>query len=29
LPYDSGSAGPIEAYKLTSAEGHLWREIAA
>jgi glucose-6-phosphate 1-dehydrogenase len=29
LPYDAGSAGPIEAYKLTSAEGHLWREIAA
>jgi glucose-6-phosphate 1-dehydrogenase len=29
LPYDPGSAGPIEAYKLTSADGHLWREIAA
>jgi glucose-6-phosphate 1-dehydrogenase len=28
-PYDPGSAGPIEAYKLTSADGHLWREIAA
>jgi glucose-6-phosphate 1-dehydrogenase len=28
LPYDPGSAGPIEAYKLTNAEGHLWREIA-
>jgi glucose-6-phosphate 1-dehydrogenase len=27
--YNPGSAGPIEAYKLTSAEGHLWREIAA
>ena len=29
LAYDAGSAGPIEAYKLTSADGHLWREIAA
>jgi glucose-6-phosphate 1-dehydrogenase len=29
LPYDPGGAGPIEAYKLTSAENHLWREIAA
>jgi glucose-6-phosphate 1-dehydrogenase len=29
LPYDPGSAGPIDAYKLTSADGHLWREIAA
>jgi glucose-6-phosphate 1-dehydrogenase len=29
LPYDPGSAGPIDAYKLTGAEGHLWREIAA
>jgi glucose-6-phosphate 1-dehydrogenase len=29
LPYDPGGAGPIEAYKLTSADGHLWREIAA
>jgi glucose-6-phosphate 1-dehydrogenase len=28
-PYDAGGAGPIEAYKLTSADGHLWREIAA
>jgi glucose-6-phosphate 1-dehydrogenase len=28
-PYDPGSAGPIEAYKLTSSDGHLWREIAA
>jgi glucose-6-phosphate 1-dehydrogenase len=28
-PYDPGSAGPIEAYKLTGADGHLWREIAA
>ncbi len=28
LTYDPGSSGPIEAYKLTSAEGHLWREIA-
>jgi glucose-6-phosphate 1-dehydrogenase len=27
--YDPGSAGPIDAYKLTSADGHLWREIAA
>jgi glucose-6-phosphate 1-dehydrogenase len=29
LPYDQGSAGPIQAYKLTSADGHLWREIEA
>jgi glucose-6-phosphate 1-dehydrogenase len=29
LPYDAGSAGPIEAYKLTGVGGHLWREIAA
>ena len=29
LLYDPGSAGPIEVYKLTSADGHLWREIAA
>jgi glucose-6-phosphate 1-dehydrogenase len=29
LPYDAGGAGPIDAYKLTSADGHLWREIAA
>lgn len=29
LPYDQGSAGPIQAYKLTSAEGHLWREFEA
>jgi glucose-6-phosphate 1-dehydrogenase len=29
LPYDAGSAGPIEAYKLTSADGHLWRELSA
>jgi glucose-6-phosphate 1-dehydrogenase len=29
LPYDAGGAGPIEAYKLTSSAGHLWREIAA
>lgn len=29
LPYDQGSAGPIQSYKLTSAEGHLWREIEA
>ena len=29
LAYDSGGAGPIEAYKLTSADGHLWREIVA
>jgi glucose-6-phosphate 1-dehydrogenase len=28
-PYDAGGAGPIEAYKLTSVDGHLWREIAA
>jgi glucose-6-phosphate 1-dehydrogenase len=27
-PYDPGSAGPIDAYKLTTADGHLWREIA-
>ncbi len=29
LPYDQGSAGPIQAYKLTTSEGHLWREIEA
>jgi glucose-6-phosphate 1-dehydrogenase len=29
MPYDPGSAGPIDAYKLTNADGHLWREIAA
>ena len=29
LPYDPGSAGPIDVYKLTGADGHLWREIAA
>jgi glucose-6-phosphate 1-dehydrogenase len=29
FPYDPGGAGPIEAYKLTSIDGHLWREIAA
>jgi glucose-6-phosphate 1-dehydrogenase len=29
LPYDAGSAGPIDVYKLTGADGHLWREIAA
>jgi len=29
LPYDAGSAGPIDSYKLTGADGHLWREIAA
>ncbi len=29
LLYDPGGAGPIEVYKLTSADGHLWREIAA
>jgi glucose-6-phosphate 1-dehydrogenase len=28
-PYDPGGAGPIDAYKLTSSDGHLWREIAA
>ena len=28
-PYDPGGAGPIDAYKLTSVDGHLWREIAA
>ena len=28
LPYDPGSAGPIDAYKLTTSEGHLWREIS-
>ena len=28
LPYDSGSAGPIDVYKLTGTDGHLWREIA-
>jgi len=26
--YDPGSAGPIDAYKLTGSDGHLWREIA-
>ncbi len=26
-PYDPGGAGPIDAYKLTSSDGHLWREI--
>ena len=29
LPYDAGSAGPIDSYKLTGGDGHLWREIAA
>ena len=29
LPYDAGSAGPIDTYKLTGTDGHLWREIAA
>ena len=29
LPYDPGTAGPIDAYKLTGGDGHLWREIAA
>jgi len=29
LPYDAGSAGPIDVYKLTGTDGHLWREIAA
>jgi len=29
MPYDPGSAGPIDVYKLTGADGHLWREIAA
>ena len=28
LPYDPGSAGPIDVYKLTGGDGHLWREIA-
>jgi glucose-6-phosphate 1-dehydrogenase len=28
LPYDAGSAGPIDVYKLTGSDGHLWREIA-
>ena len=27
LPYDPGSGGPVDAYKLTSLDGHLWREI--
>ncbi|WP_424932363.1 glucose-6-phosphate dehydrogenase [Amaricoccus macauensis] len=27
LPYDPGSAGPIDSYKLTMAEGHIWREL--
>ena len=26
---DAGSAGPIQSYKLTSADGHLWRELEA
>ncbi len=26
--YDAGSGGPIDSYKLTGADGHLWREIA-
>ncbi len=26
--YEPGSGGPVDAYKLTSADGHLWREIA-
>ncbi len=29
MPYDPGGAGPIDAYKLTSADGHLWREITS
>ncbi len=29
MPYDPGSAGPIDVYKLTGTDGHLWREIAA
>ncbi|WP_424929030.1 glucose-6-phosphate dehydrogenase [Amaricoccus tamworthensis] len=29
LPYDPKTGGPIESYKLTGAEGHLWREISA
>ncbi len=29
MPYDPGGAGPIDAYKLTSVDGHLWREITA
>ncbi len=29
LPYDTGSAGPIDVYKLTGTDGHLWREVAA
>ena len=28
LLYDPGSAGPIDSYKLTGGDGHLWREIA-
>ena len=27
-PYDPGSAGPIDTYKLTGADSHLWREIS-
>ena len=27
-PYDPGSAGPIDVYKLTGADSHLWREIS-
>ncbi len=27
MPYDPGSAGPIDAYKLTGSDGHLWREV--
>ncbi len=29
LAYDAGSGGPIDVYKLTGSDGHLWREIAA
>lgn len=29
MPYDPGSAGPIDVFKLTGGDGHLWRELAA
>ncbi|MEM8571330.1 MAG: glucose-6-phosphate dehydrogenase [Pseudomonadota bacterium] len=28
-PYDPGGAGPVDSYKLTMAQGHIWREILA
>jgi glucose-6-phosphate 1-dehydrogenase len=29
LAYDAGGNGPVDSYKLTSMDGHLWREISA